>query len=92
MDMERITLTYPDAATLVRDLRDTGARNSLSARPRGLTSPRRWRQLVAALDARRREGTLSVTWEVVYGHAWKPEPRRTEAGESIVRIVPRRSK
>ena len=89
MDMERLALTYADAGALMRDLRATGARNATVGRPRGLTGKGRWQRMLAALDAFRREGRLPATFEVVYGHAWKPEPRVAPDGRAIVRLHPR---
>jgi malonyl-CoA O-methyltransferase len=43
--------------------------------------------LLAALEARRREdGTIPLTFEIIYGHAWKAVPRKTAEGHGIVRI------
>ncbi|MHA7233566.1 methyltransferase domain-containing protein, partial [Burkholderia pseudomallei] len=43
--------------------------------------------LYDALEARRRDdGTIPLTFEVIYGHAWKAAPRTTAEGFSIVRV------
>jgi malonyl-CoA O-methyltransferase len=34
----------------------------------------------------RRDGRIPATFEVVYGHAWKAEPRATPEGHAIVRF------
>jgi malonyl-CoA O-methyltransferase len=86
MDMEKLTLTYTDAGGLMRDLKATGAQNAAVGRPRGLMGRARWRSVLAALERFRREGRLPATFEVVYGHAWKSEPRTTEDGRAIVRF------
>ena len=86
MDMEIITMTYVDAGALMRDLKATGAQNARTARRRGLTGRRRWQRMLEALEGYRREGRLPVTFEVVYGHAWKPEPRIVDDGRAIVRF------
>jgi malonyl-CoA O-methyltransferase len=45
--------------------------------------------MLAALEARRgADGTIPLTFEVIYGHAFRPQPRTTAAGESIVRFDP----
>lgn len=72
-DVERITLTYEDVFGIMRDLKAIGAHNVLTGRPRGLTGKARLAALCEAYEAHRREGRLPVTYEVVYGHAWKPE-------------------
>ena len=72
MDMEYLTLTYARVDDLFRDLRASGA---LSARVDrvGLRTPR-WREhLRQRYESLRREGRLPATFEIVYGHAWKPE-------------------
>jgi malonyl-CoA O-methyltransferase len=38
----------------------------------------------------RRDGRLPATFEVVYGHAWKPAPRSTADGRTIVQFDPKR--
>jgi malonyl-CoA O-methyltransferase len=86
MDMEKLTLTYADAMTMMRELKAIGAHNATLGRPRGLTGRVRWRKMLDALEAFRREGRLPATFEVVYGHAWKPEPRVTADGRAIVRF------
>jgi malonyl-CoA O-methyltransferase len=90
MDMERVTLLYTDGAALLADLRASGQTCALAA-PAG--APRRGlagRGFRAALEerlaAQRRDGKLPVTYEVVYGHAWKAAPTRTADGRSVVKI------
>lgn len=89
MDMEVITLTYEHLDGLVRDLRTTGSSNAMVARPRSLSGRATVARLHAAYDRERRDGRLPATFEVVYGHAWKVAPRRTAAGETVVRFAPR---
>ena len=86
MDMEMITMTYVDAGALMRDLKAIGAQNVRADRRRGLTGRVRWQRMLAALEGFRREGRLPATFEVVYGHAWKPEPRAADDGRAIVRF------
>ncbi len=89
MDMEKLTLTYPSAERLLADVRAFGG-NPLTERLLGLDTPRRWQQLTETLEARRDpEGKLRLTLEVIYGHAFRPEPRITAAGEQIIRFEPR---
>ena len=77
MDVERLTLTYPDVDSLARDLGRLGARNVTLGRPTGLTGKGRWRAMRDAYERYRRpEGLLPVSCEVVYGHAWGPWPHQ----------------
>ena len=89
MDMEKLTLTYDDATTMMRELKAIGAHNATIGRPRGLTGRARWGRVLNALETFRRDGRLPATYEVVYGHAWKPEPRFAANGSAIVRFEPR---
>jgi malonyl-CoA O-methyltransferase len=89
MDMETLTLTYDDAIAMMRDLKAIGAHNVAAGRSRGLMGRQRWARMLAALEANRRQGRLPASFEVVYGHAWKPEPRTTDDGSAIIRVEPR---
>jgi malonyl-CoA O-methyltransferase len=87
MDVERFTLTYRDVFGLMRDLKAIGAHNAAASRPRGLTGRARLAVMQSAYEARRRDGVLPATYEVVFGQAWGPagEPRRSRrSGEFIL--------
>jgi malonyl-CoA O-methyltransferase len=86
MDMEQLTLTYSDASALMRELKHLGATNVTRGRPHGLMGRGRWQRALAALEAMRRDGRIPATFEVVYGHAWKGEPKRTAEGHPIVKL------
>jgi malonyl-CoA O-methyltransferase len=94
MDMERITMVYADGEALLADLRASGQTCALAARTgeprRGLAGRRFRAALSEKLEAQRRDGKLSVSYEVVYGHAWKAAPRRAADGRAIVQFEPRR--
>lgn len=88
MDMEHLTLTYPDVRGLMRDLKTMGAHNATAGRSRGLTG----RARLAAVEAhyerwRDADGRLPATWEVVYGHAWAgPAPRAKASAPGEVAV------
>ncbi len=86
MDMELVTMTYADAGALMRDLRAIGAQNARADRRRGLTGRHQWQTMLAALEGFRREGRLPASFEIIYGHAWKPESRHADDGRAIVRF------
>lgn len=90
MDMEAITVTYDTTAALLADVRALGG-NPLATRARGLLGRAARARLEQALErGRRPDGKLALTFEVIYGHAFRPAPRVTAAGEAIVRFQPRR--
>ena len=75
MDMERLTLTWPTPQRLIAELREIGA----NLHPRRFSALRGtvWRaRLEAELDRALRgtDGLLALTFEIVYGHAAKPQP------------------
>lgn len=77
MDMERIQLSYTGAEPLLQELRQLG-RNLGAARFPALRS-RDWHaRLCRAIEEglpRSPDGRLLLTFEVIYGHAYKPVPR-----------------
>ncbi len=86
MDMEYLEVTYPDVYGLMRDLKQIGAHNATSGRPRGLTGRQRLRRMVEAYEAFRRERVLPATYEVIYGHAWAPEAPLQERHAGVTAI------
>jgi malonyl-CoA O-methyltransferase len=86
MDMEYMTLTYQDVTALMRDLKALGARNVNIDRNRALTARGVMRNLERRYETHRSGGSLPATFEVVYGHAWKPEPRVSPAGRPVIEI------
>jgi malonyl-CoA O-methyltransferase len=86
MDMERLTLTFDSPRALFAELKALGATNRTRGRPKGLMGRTRFDRAVRALETMRREGRIPATFEVVYGHAWKGEPRTTPEGHAIVRM------
>lgn len=81
MDQEIITLTYKTAEKLLEDIHILGG-NPRSDRKRGLTG-RAWRaRLIKALERQRHaDGTIHLSLEVAYGHAWRATVRRGPLGD-----------
>ena len=75
LDVERFVLTYDDVLGVMRDLKAIRAHNAAQGRNRGLLGRGFLQKLTAAYEPFRNEGKLPATYEVVYGHAWKPEAR-----------------
>lgn len=89
MDMEMVILTYADLDGLLRDLRDSGAANAGTGRPRGLASKAGWAAARAAYQVLAQGGRLPATFEVIQGHAWKTPPKIAEDGRAVMRFTPR---
>jgi malonyl-CoA O-methyltransferase len=77
MDQETIVLTWPSGQAALAELRSLGI-NAATGRCAGLRTPR-WRQsLIEHLEKDalgREDGRVALTFEVAYGHAFKPLPR-----------------
>src|SRR6266850_62034 len=86
MDMEVITLTYSEVPALLRDLKASGETCAARDRQRGLMGRRAWERMLASYERERKEGRLPATIEVIYGHAWKSEPRTTIDGRRIIEV------
>lgn len=79
MDMEALTLEYPDPDTLLADLRGSGQTSARADRSRAMSGKDFARRLRRALGDKPR-----VTFEVVYGHGWRAP--QVEPGVKTVRV------
>ena len=86
MDTERLTVTYPHLDALLAELVGTGSSNLAHGRRRGLTSKAQLESLRQALGPSSAQGALSVSVEVVYGHAWATELRPKPRAGGEVRV------
>lgn len=89
MDMDMITVTYAGLDDLLNALRTSGSTNASTSRPRGLVGKGHWQHLRSHYEKLRKNDRLPVTVEVVYGHAWKAEPKVADDGRAIVRFQPK---
>jgi len=88
MDMEHVTLTYADTHALMRDLKAMGAHNMTFGRRPALGGRALLAQVARNYEDLRRDGKLPATFEVIYGHAWKPAPRLGPTGRPVIDIKP----
>ncbi|VWX57360.1 Biotin synthase [Burkholderiales bacterium 8X] len=89
MDMERIVLTWPSPEAALAELRTLG-RNLHPGRFAALRG-RAWRaELCRGLQESAPAGDdprrIGLTFEIIYGHAFKPAPRVALAAESAVSL------
>lgn len=86
MDMENITVTYDTPQRLLADVRAWGG-NPLESRQRGLLGRSGYTRLLKALEQQRgADGKIALSFEVIYGHAFRPVSKTTASGESIIRF------
>jgi len=92
MDMERITLTWETPQRLLAELGELGT-NLHPARFAALRG-KGWKSLLhdeMAQRLRQPDGRLALTFEIIYGHAFKPAPTVRVSGESAVSLQDMRS-
>lgn len=88
MDVETLTLTYPRLHGLLGDLKTLGATNAARGRRRGLTTRGHLARLEQAYERFRVDGLLPASYEVVYGHAFAPQPGSRPQDGSTVATFP----
>lgn len=88
MDMEVLSVHYETITKLVRSLKTQGVRNINPQRNQGLTGKGAWQQFERNYQSlKTASGKYPLTYEVVYGHAWKGERRKMEQGtETLIPI------
>jgi len=87
MDAETLTVTYKTPEALLRDVRKWGGESRSGLGPAGLGGRAVYGDLLASLERQRRpDGTIPLTFEVIYGHAWKAPVKTTPEGYGVVRL------
>ncbi|CAM4472018.1 MAG: Malonyl-[acyl-carrier protein] O-methyltransferase [Legionella sp.] len=88
MDMELLAVHYESLPKLVHSLKAQGVKNINSGRNQGLTGRDSWKKFEQNYTSLQTDtGRYPLTYEVVYGHAWKGEQRKTEQGiETLIPI------
>ncbi len=79
MDMDVVTLTYESVEALALDLKRSGQTHTGPGRRRGLMGRDAWMRVGSRYESARQDGRLPATVELVFGHAWKAQPRRPDA-------------
>lgn len=93
MDVERITLRYQTTAQLFADVRALGGL-PLSDRRQSLMGKNAYQKLLQMLESQREsDGRIPMSIELVFGHAFKPQPSKLVTGEAIIRLdFPKKSR
>jgi malonyl-CoA O-methyltransferase len=86
MDQETVRLTWSSPEALLAELRGLGGHLGV-ARFAGLRTPR-WRAHLLAALARRADaqGRIALSFEIVYGHAYKAAPRPPRGETTVVSL------
>ncbi len=74
-DADRITVSYPDAFALMRDLRGMGETNALAARRRGFARREIFMRAAELYQERYggADGRIAATFQVLFLHGWAPD-------------------
>jgi malonyl-CoA O-methyltransferase len=83
LSVEHIVLTYTECKNLMRELKNIGAHNINEGRRKTLTGKRRIEELIKHYESYRENNRLPATYEVIYGHAWKPHVSTKSKGPNI---------
>jgi malonyl-CoA O-methyltransferase len=86
MEREDLHIDYPDLNLLLQDLRALGP--APTPRPPGGVGQQSWQRLAHAYEGQRSATGLPATLEVIYGQAWKPQPRTLPDGRAVIEVRP----
>ncbi|HRE30368.1 MAG TPA: malonyl-ACP O-methyltransferase BioC [Candidatus Berkiella sp.] len=89
IDMEMITIEYPDVNTLLTDLKGTGAHNMNVDRPEGCVSKKLFQRMTQAYNHfKQSNGCIPASYEIIYGHAWQQQSSHlySEDKDGLIRI------
>lgn len=79
IDMELLAVHYKSVAQLIRSLKSQGVRNINPKRNHGLTGCQAWKKFEKNYQQFSTEDNkYPLTYEVVYGHAWKGEKHQDD--------------
>jgi malonyl-CoA O-methyltransferase len=81
MDMEVIRFNYSSPRRFLADQRHLGVRDALL----GQLPWQQWRRVFAAAGV---AGEFPVSFEIVFGHAWKAAPTRAADGRAVIQFHP----
>jgi malonyl-CoA O-methyltransferase len=84
MDMEVIRFNYSSPRRFLADQRHLGVRNALL----GQLPWQQWRRVFAAAGV---AGQFPVSFEIVFGHAWKAAPKHAADGRAVIQFHPSRN-
>ena len=83
LDVEHYTLTYDNVKSVMTDLKSIGAHNATQGRARGLQGKGFLQNLTQNYEQFRVNNKLPATFEVIYGHAWRPISMRPAGQDAL---------
>lgn len=88
IDMEFLAIHYETLPTLIKNLKAQGVKNINPQKNQGLTGKMAWKKFERNYLSLQTEGKkYPLTYEVIYGQAWKGEQRKTILGtETLIPV------
>lgn len=84
LDVERYTLTYPNLRSLLDDLKAIGATYADAQRSTSRLTRSKLKALSQSYEAHRLDGSLPLSYEVVFVQAWQPaKSARPQDGSTV---------
>lgn len=81
VDMERLTAHFDSATSLFSSLKEQGVKNINPLRHGGLTGKSYWKKFIQSIESLQTpQGKIPLTYEVIYGQAWKGANRCIDSG------------
>lgn len=88
IDMELVTLEYDNILSLLRDVQSWGSHNVTPEQKKGFTTPGQIKRLEKAYQQFQTNEHLPVTFEIIYGLAWKPDNNTSAKVDAAEVVVP----
>lgn len=89
MEAEIITITYDTVERLMHDLKAIGANitsDSVEKENAGLGGKKAMQKMREAYETYRKDNVLPASYEIIYGHAWKPV-EKSKGGQQFVEFT-----
>lgn len=87
MEAEILTVTYDSADEIMRDLKAIGANVTADSARTGLGGKAMLQTVRENYESFRQNGVLPATYEIIYGHAWKPVADTSKKNQSNQQFV-----
>ncbi len=90
VDREEMIVHYKDPSRLLKDLKEQGSYNIHPIRRKGLMGVDALDYLLYQLEQQKKQGKIALTYEVLYGHAWRGESSSSsynaKTGETVITL------
>tara|TARA_B100001250_G_scaffold298520_1_gene260029 strand:+ start:18672 stop:19565 length:894 start_codon:yes stop_codon:yes gene_type:complete len=85
LDINRLSITYNNLASLISDIRSCGASNIAQGRRTSLTGKEKWNAFCRNIELENNGSGFNVTIEAIFGHAW--HSKKTASNEPSSKLI-----